>query len=109
MIISKRCWSLLQTILVPRDIRAQMTGDEHIQITVAVHVDQSDVVCGLVRINRVRSEITFAVVLEPGSDEVVLSAGDCVDIAVAVDVAYGQRMRAGEVRVDLVRGPLRRF
>ena len=54
----------------------------------------------------VLSEMAMAIVLKPSRDAAILGAGDGVDVAIAIDVADRQRMRPGEGRVDLVRGPM---
>ena len=84
-----------------------MPGDERIEISVAVHVHQADVVRSLIIVDDVGGEFAFAVVLKPCGFATEIGAGDGIDVAVAVDIAHLQAMRRGEVGVDVMKIPAR--
>ena len=84
-----------------------LPGDERIEIAVAVHVHEADVIGRLVVMDDVRGELAFAVVLKPSGFATEIGARDGIDVAVAVDIAHLQAMRRGEVGVDVMKIPAR--
>ena len=97
--------TLLQGVFVPHHVLALLPGNKRIEIVVAVHVHQADVVRSLVIVNDVGDEFTFAVVLKPCGFAAKIGAGDGIDVAGAVDIAHLQALRRGEVGVDVMKIP----
>ncbi len=79
--------TLLQRVFVPDDVFASLTSDESVEIAVAVHVHEADVVGCLIVVDDVGGEPALAVVLKPGGLAADVGAGGRVYVTIAVDVA----------------------
>ena len=64
-----------------------MTGNKHIQISVAIHISGACIVGTLVCINKVPQEVSFAIILIPrGNTVFVATASADIYIAILVEV-----------------------
>ena len=78
--------TLICRVFVPYNILAVLAGDENIKISILVHVYKSDVVGGLVIIDDMSFEFSFAVIFKPCSFPAQVSAGCCIDVTVIIDI-----------------------
>ena len=72
------CGTLIYWIFVPYNILTVLAGDEYIKISILIHVHKSDVVGGLVIIDNMSFEFSFAVIFKPCSFPAQVSAGCCI-------------------------------
>ena len=82
--------AILNAIFVPDDVVALETGDQKIEIAIAVHIHQPEVVGRLVFIDEVFREVPFAVVLKPGSHPRILGYRDHIEICSGVNLTQAQ-------------------
>lgn len=78
-----------------------MTGDENVEISIAIHVSGAQVVAALVVADDVFRESALAIILIPRRHPVgFFSASDGVDMSVTVDVCHCETMRKLDVGID---------
>ena len=77
-------------VFIPNNVFASLASDEGVEVAVAVHVHEADVVGGLIVVNDVGGEPAFAIVLKPSGLATDVGAAGRVDVAIAVDVAHLQ-------------------
>ena len=78
---------IAKRVFEPDDVFASLTSDESVEIAVAVHVDEADVVGGLIVVDDVGGKPAFAIVLKPSGLATDVGAGGRVYVTIAVDVA----------------------
>ena len=76
-----------QAVFKPNDVTALLTGVYDVEVAIAVHVHQVNVVRGLVLMDVVGGEVAPAVIFKPRGSEGVLCRGHNVDISVSIDVS----------------------
>src|SRR5712671_2674869 len=96
----------VQAVFVPDHILAFLTCDQDVERPIAIHIDETDFVGGLILMNPMFGEVSPAVVFKPGEDSGILGTDRKIRTPVAVDIAGGQAMRSDVAGVDLMRPPV---
>ena len=63
-----------------------------INVTISVHIHETNFVCSLIIVNDVCDELALAVILKPSNFSADVGTGYSVNIAIVINVAYLKAM-----------------
>ena len=98
-----------QPVFKPDHVLAFLSGDENVERSVPVHVNQAHLIGRLIFVKTMFRKSTAPIILEPSEHARVLRARGDVGMTVAVDIAHRKAVRADQGVIQFVRRPLRRL
>ena len=77
-----------------------MTGDQHVEIAILIHVDEAEIVGGLAFVKDMPGELSLALVLVPNGMSIRdTAAGRNVDVAILIQIGDGEARADGDLDV----------